>query len=87
MNQELFTQVAKSVSEALNTELEEIKPETTFRENLGAESIDMLDIAFEIEKNTGKELDFQEVVQFLQKKHGGEITDISIEDVVDYLNA
>ena len=67
--QELFTQVESAVREVLNTDEGEIKQESMFRADLGAESIDLLDISFELEKLTGKELDFREVVQFGGQVH------------------
>ena len=84
---ELFTQVEGAVKEVLNTKDGEIKPESFFRADLGAESIDLLDISFELEKRTGKELDFREVVQFVNEKRGTEISDLSIADIVEYLKA
>ncbi len=85
--QELFTQVESAVREVLNTDEGEIKQESMFRSDLGAESIDLLDISFELEKLTGKELDFREVVQFVNEKRGSEVSDISVGDIVSYLKA
>lgn len=85
--QELFTQVESAVREVLNTDEGEIKQESMFRADLGAESIDLLDISFELEKLTGKELDFREVVQFVNEKRGSEVSDISVGDIVSYLKA
>lgn len=84
---EIFTQVEGAVREVLNTKEGDIKPESFFRADLGAESIDLLDISFELEKRTGKELDFREVVQFVNEKRGTEISDLAIQDIVDYLKA
>lgn len=84
---ELFTQVEGAVKEVLNTKDGDIKPESFFRADLGAESIDLLDISFELEKRTGKELDFREVVQFVNEKRGTEISDLAVQDIVDYLKA
>ena len=83
--QELFVQVEEAVRTVLNTEEGEIKMESMFRADLGAESIDMLDISYEIEKLTGVELDFQEVLDFMNEKKGKEVTDISVDDLVDYI--
>ena len=84
---ELFSQVEGAVREVLNTKEGDIKPESFFRSDLGAESIDLLDISFELEKRTGKELDFREVVQFVNEKRGTEISDLSVNDIVEYLKA
>lgn len=82
---ELFMQVEGAVREVLNTKEGDVRPESFFRADLGAESIDLLDISFELEKRTGKELDFREVVQFVNERRGSEISDLSIQDIVDYL--
>jgi acyl carrier protein len=84
--EELFLQVADAVRSVLNTEEGEIKMESLFRADLNAESIDFLDISFEIEKRTGVELDFPSALKFIMEKKGTEITDISISDLVDYLS-
>ena len=83
--EEIFIQIERAVRAVLNTEEGEITMETMFRADLDVESIDFLDIGFEIEKLTGVELDFSEVIQFLNEKRGAEITDFSISDLVDYL--
>lgn len=83
--QELFVQVEEAVRTVLNTEEGEIKMESMFRADLGAESIDMLDISYEIEKRTGVELDFQETLNFMNEKKGEEVTDFSVCDLVDYI--
>jgi len=83
--QELFLQVADAVRAVLNTEQEEVTMESMFRTDLGAESIDFLDMSFEIEKRTGVELNFQSALQYIIEKKGAEITDLSVADLVDYL--
>jgi acyl carrier protein len=83
--EQLFNQVATAVGGVLNTKPGEIKPESRFREDLGAESIDMIDISFEIEKATGKELDFKQVIDYLNKAKGASVKDISVSDLVTYL--
>ena len=83
--EEIFIQVEKAVRAVLNTEEDEITMKTMFLADLDAESIDFLDMSFEIEKLTGVELDFPTVLQFLNEKKGDEITDFSISDLVDYL--
>ena len=83
--EEIFIQIERAVRAVLNTEEGEITMETMFRADLDVESIDFLDIGFEIEKLTGVELDFSEVIQFLNEKRGAEITDFSISDLVGYL--
>jgi acyl carrier protein len=83
---EFFPQVEEAVRAVLNTEEGEIKMESMFRADLNTESIDFLDISFEIEKRTGVELDFPSVLKYMVEKKGAEITDLSIADVVGYLS-
>ncbi len=83
--QQLFTNIEKAVSQVLNTKAGEITMESKFRGDLGAESIDMIDISFEIEKTTGKELDFKQIVASLQQSQGSEVKDLKIGDLVTYL--
>jgi acyl carrier protein len=47
---EIYGKVARVLVEALNVEEEEITPPATLQGDLGAESIDMLDIVFRLER-------------------------------------
>ena len=47
---EIYTKVSATLVEALNVDEEEIKPTSTLQGDLGAESIDFLDIVFRLEK-------------------------------------
>ena len=51
--EEIFTKVSATLVEALNVEEEEIKPTATLQGDLGAESIDFLDIVFRLEREFG----------------------------------
>ncbi|MCG8342327.1 MAG: hypothetical protein MI684_05755, partial [Chlorobiales bacterium] len=62
-----------------------IKKESMFKADLDAESIDYLDISYEIEQRTGVELDFTEALQYITDRKGSDITDISVQDVLDYM--
>jgi len=50
---EVFGKVREALVEALGVDEEEVKPEATLTGDLGAESIDYLDIAFRLEKEFG----------------------------------
>ena len=50
---EIYTKVSATLVEALNVEEEEIKPTSTLQGDLGAESIDFLDIVFRLEREFG----------------------------------
>src|SRR5438477_4278057 len=50
---EIFSKVSETLVEALNVDKEEIKPTSTLQGDLGAESIDFLDIVFRLEREFG----------------------------------
>jgi acyl carrier protein len=47
---EIFPTVAKTIADALGCELDEVKPDASLIEDLGAESIDFLDLVFRLER-------------------------------------
>src|SRR5258705_13811009 len=50
---EIYTKVSATLVEALNVDEEDIKPTATLQGDLGAESIDFLDIVFRLEREFG----------------------------------
>jgi acyl carrier protein len=50
---EIYSKVSATLVEALNVEEDEIKPTSTLQGDLGAESIDFLDIVFRLEREFG----------------------------------
>jgi acyl carrier protein len=52
-HEEIFEKVRQVVMEALAVDADQVRPEATLVGDLGAESIDMLDIAFRLEKAFG----------------------------------
>src|ERR1700733_9515455 len=48
--EEIYTKVQQVLVDALGVDAEEVTPKATLREDLGAESIDFLDIIFRLEK-------------------------------------
>lgn len=50
---EIFAKVSATLVETLNVDEEEIKPTSTLQGDLGAESIDFLDIVFRLEREFG----------------------------------
>ncbi len=50
---EIYSKVAATLVEALNVDEDEIKPTSTLQGDLGAESIDFLDIVFRLEREFG----------------------------------
>jgi len=82
---ELYEKLEEAVRTVLNTEPGEIHKDSMFKADLKAESIDYLDISYEIEQRTGIELDFTEALQYITEKKGNDITDISVQDMMDYM--
>src|SRR5215211_2082421 len=51
--EEIFSKVSATLVEALNVDEDEVKPTSTLQGDLGAESIDFLDIVFRLEREFG----------------------------------
>jgi len=51
--EQIYTRVSATLVEALNVDEEEIQPTATLQGDLGAESIDFLDIVFRLEREFG----------------------------------
>ncbi len=58
--------VREAVVEALALDDDEVTPESTLMEDLGAESIDLLDILFRIEKSTGVKIEASDLGDYIQ---------------------
>jgi len=50
---EIYEKVSATLVEALNVDEDEVTPEATLQGDLGAESIDFLDIVFRLEREFG----------------------------------
>src|SRR3954452_20758162 len=59
--EEIYTKVSATLVEALNVDEDEIKPTATLQGDLGAESIDFLDIVFRLEREFGIKIPRNEV--------------------------
>jgi acyl carrier protein len=51
--EEIYSKVSSTLVEALNVDEEDVKPTSTLQGDLGAESIDFLDIVFRLEREFG----------------------------------
>ncbi len=51
--EEIYNKVSATLVEALNVDEEDVKPDSTLQGDLGAESIDFLDIVFRLEREFG----------------------------------
>jgi acyl carrier protein len=68
--------VKEAVIEALALDDDEVTPESTLMDDLGAESIDLLDILFRIEKGTGVKIEAADLGDYIQ----GGIPDAEFSD-------
>ena len=57
----MFVQVAKILSEQLNIPQEKIKPESDIVKDLGADSLDVVELLMTLEDNTGKTIPEEKV--------------------------
>src|SRR6202162_6357623 len=85
--EEIYTKVSATLVEALNVDEDEIKPTSTLQGDLGAESIDFLDIVFRLEREFGikiprgelfPEAIFQGDAEFVQN---GKVTDKGLSEL------
>src|SRR6188768_702471 len=82
-NTELFESVASAVADALGAEPEEVTADATLLDDLGAESIDLLDILFRIERSLGVKITAGELAEYVQ----GGIADDEFGDADDVITA
>ncbi|WP_282786262.1 MULTISPECIES: phosphopantetheine-binding protein [unclassified Nocardia] len=75
--------VQQSVAEAVGLDIDEVEPDATVLGELGAESIDLLDILFRIERKVGVKIQAAEIAELLQ----GDLTDEEWEDADGVLTA
>jgi acyl carrier protein len=84
---EIYSKVSATLVEALNVDEEEIKPTSTLQGDLGAESIDFLDIVFRLEREFGIKIPrgelfpesiFQGDPEFVQN---GKVTDRGLDEL------
>lgn len=85
--EEIQSKVSEAVGTVLNRKAAEINGDSMIVKDLGAESIDFLDISFEIENGLGREVDFKQIIKSLQQKSGDtNRNDLTINEVVDHLS-
>jgi acyl carrier protein len=83
----LFSHIDRALRTVLSVNDRLITPTTTLVGNLGAESIDFLDISCEIEKQIDVEVDFRKLFKQRQAATGSATPDISVQDLIDYVVA
>jgi acyl carrier protein len=86
--EEITSKVSEAVGTVLNRNAAEISGDAMIVKDLGAESIDFLDISFEIENGLGFEVDFKEIIRSLQKTAGDQSrNDLTVNEIVTFLEA
>lgn len=83
---EIKQKVSEAVGTVLNRKAAEINGDSFIVKDLGAESIDFLDISFEIENRLGFEVDFKEIIKSLQKTSGDQNrNDLTVNEITEFL--
>jgi len=86
--EEVFTKVSDSIRTVLNKQPDDIKGPAKIMGDLGAESIDFLDISFELENSLGFDVDFKEIISTLRISDGNESrNDLTMDEVVNFICA
>ncbi|HEY3121106.1 MAG TPA: phosphopantetheine-binding protein [Vicinamibacteria bacterium] len=62
-------------------------PTTSLSQDLGAESIDLLDISCEIEKLVDVEMNFRDLAKSIRSRSESVVPDITVQDIVEYLRS
>lgn len=65
-NEEIYSAVSTAVAEALGLDEDEVTPEATLLDELGAESIDLLDILFRLERSLGVKIQASDLSDHVQ---------------------
>lgn len=75
------------IRNVVNNQSLEVKPESRLIDDLGLESIDLLDISSELENSIGQELDFKEVAGQISKKSGkpADMRSMRIQDLIEFI--
>lgn len=86
---ELFNNVSEVIRGVVNNKGLVVNPESRLVEDLGLESIDLLDVSSELENSLGWELDFREIAQSMSQSTGKEVDmkSIRVQDLMDYISS
>ena len=85
--EEIYSKVSETLVDSLNVDPEDVRPDSTLQGDLGAESIDFLDIVFRLERGFGIKIPrgelfpesiFQGDPEFVQN---GKVTDKGISEL------
>ncbi len=89
----IYPKVAETMADALGRDLEEIKPEASLIDELGAESIDFLDIVFRLERAFKVKIPRGKIVEEARGElseaefeKGGIVSEAGLERLKSFLN-
>lgn len=84
--------MSSSAEDAVYAALETVKDvprsapaSSSLTRDLGLESIDIVDLFFEIEQATGKVIELNQLLSQGQTRQGRRFEDISVQDIIDFL--
>ena len=81
---EVFEKIQDVLVESLGVDKEDVSREARLVNDLGAESIDFLDITFQLEKAFSIKIEQKEFAQSAQSE-GVESQDVTVENVVQFV--
>jgi acyl carrier protein len=86
---EILTTIETAIRNVVNNQSLTVKGDSRLVEDLGLESIDLLDLSSELENSIGKELDFREVAEHAMAKSGrpADLKSIKVSDMIEYIQA
>ncbi len=67
--------IKKIIAEKLSVDLEEVVPEASFVDDLGADSLDLVELIMSMEEEFGIEISDKDAEQL-----------VSVQDVIDYIS-
>ena len=83
--EEILKTFEAAVRDVLNNPKLEVKPENTLFDDLGLESIDLLDLSCDLEKTLGHEIDFKEVFKKVSLTQSVKPNEVNVGQVVEVL--
>jgi acyl carrier protein len=86
-NQEIYSGVKEAIVEALGLDPEEVEENSSLFEDLGAESLDLLDIVFRIEKTFGIKIPRGGLQQDVLEAEGVKEADVIVDGLLTALGA
>ena len=84
--QELMDTIQNVIRDILNNQSIVIEGENRFMDDLGLESIDLLDLSSELENSIGKELDFKRLAESVKTSNSpADLKNITVNNLIQYI--